>query len=38
MEEKQPLIHLHVDRPLYDQQTLNETYNYEKPTVNSKYL
>ncbi|XP_033215151.1 solute carrier family 26 member 6-like [Belonocnema kinseyi] len=34
IEEKQPLIHLHVDRPLYDQQTLNETYNYEKPKVN----
>ncbi|XP_043479586.1 solute carrier family 26 member 6-like [Leptopilina heterotoma] len=36
--EKQAQFHLHVDRPLYEQEVLNEIYNYEKPraTMTSK--
>ncbi|XP_051174059.1 solute carrier family 26 member 6-like [Leptopilina boulardi] len=37
--EKQTQLHLHVERPLYEQNVLNEIYNYEKPraTITSKF-
>lgn len=34
--EKQTQLHLHVERPLYEQNVLNEIYNYEKPRATSE--
>lgn len=36
--EKQTQLHIHVERPLFEQEVLNEIYNYEKPraTMTSK--
>lgn len=31
MEKQDTLLQIHLERPIYEQETLNEDYHYEKP-------
>lgn len=37
MEKHDILLQIHLERPIYEQETLNEDYHYEKPKTFGMY-
>lgn len=37
MEKHDTLLQIHLERPIYEQETLNEDYHYEKPKTFGMY-
>lgn len=36
MEKRDALLQIHLERPLYEHETLNQNYHYEKPKSSGK--